>query len=234
MTFGLEAEQQQKILVIKKFAKYYAFKNECPYQQNPLHKGILINTKIKCPLHGDTFNLFNGENLIGPALDDLQKFELKTEKAENSISSTASAYNSINNKNYYIEVEKNKNIINLRSRNKIYQKDPQDNTKFVIIGSDIAALSCAKTLRENGFKGDISIVSEEKYLPYNRTAISKAFLTDVNKIMLKDEGFYNDYDINVQLNTEVVSVNYSIKEIKLSNGIVKVKKILLIYFIFFI
>lgn len=214
--FGVE-DEKQKILVIKKFGKFYAFNNECPYQCNSLHKGVLIHSKIKCPMHGDTFDLFTGENLIGPALDDLKKYELKIEESNNG-------------KNYYIEVEKNKK---LRNKNKTFKKDSQDNNKFIIIGGGIAAVSCAKTLRENGFKGEITIYSEEKYLPYNRPAISKAFINDVNTILLKDESFYKDYDINIQLKTEVISLNEKSKEIKLSNGVVKVIKIHLnIYFFF--
>ncbi len=198
--------EKLKILVIKKFGNLYAYNNECSYQNNPLHKGDIIHDKIKCPLHGDTFNIFTGENLIGPSMDDLKKYELKLEN------------NSTNN--YYIEVEKSKNF---KNKNKIFKKDPQDTNKYIIIGGGVEALSCAKSLRENGFKGEINIISEEKYLPYNKPAISKNIAIDnINKILLKDENFYKDYDINVQLNMEVIFINQINKEIKLSNGVVKV------------
>ena len=49
--------------------------------------------------------------------------------------------------------------------------------KIVIIGGGQASLSCASQLRSLGFKGDICMICEESYYPYQRPPLSKKFLT---------------------------------------------------------
>ena len=46
----------------------------------------------------------------------------------------------------------------------------------VIIGGGQAALSCAVRLRESGHEGEIAIVGEERWLPYQRPPLSKTCL----------------------------------------------------------
>ena len=38
-------------------------------------------------------------------------------------------------------------------------------------------MSAAETMRQGGFTGEILILSNEKYLPYDRTVLSKFLLT---------------------------------------------------------
>lgn len=68
----------------------------------------------------------------------------------------------------------------------------------------MAGLTCAETLRQAGFEGEITIISKENELPYNRTALSKNLqIPDVSKIVLRDKKFFDDHDINVLSGTEV-------------------------------
>lgn len=47
------------------------------------------------------------------------------------------------------------------------------NKNVLIIGGGPASVACAETLRQEGFKGDITIVTKDKYIPYDRIKLSK-------------------------------------------------------------
>ena len=49
-------------------------------------------------------------------------------------------------------------------------------TKVVIIGSGHSGGMAAIMLRKQKFKGSITIIGEENYMPYERPALSKGFL----------------------------------------------------------
>ena len=49
-------------------------------------------------------------------------------------------------------------------------------TKVLIIGGGHAGANTAFALRKDGFDGEITIISDEKHLPYHRPPLSKDFL----------------------------------------------------------
>ena len=49
-------------------------------------------------------------------------------------------------------------------------------TKVLIIGGGHAGANTAFALRKDGFDGEITIISDEGYLPYHRPPLSKDFL----------------------------------------------------------
>ena len=49
-------------------------------------------------------------------------------------------------------------------------------SKVLIIGGGHAGANTAFALRKDGFDGDITIISDEGYLPYHRPPLSKDFL----------------------------------------------------------
>src|SRR5258708_7088618 len=53
----------------------------------------------------------------------------------------------------------------------------QDSGRIVIVGASLAGLSAAQTLRAEGFRGPLTLIGDEPYLPYDRPPLSKAVLT---------------------------------------------------------
>lgn len=81
---------------------------------------------------------------------------------------------------------------------------------FLLIGGGLASAKAAETLRREGAKGTILIVSSEPSLPYHRPSLSKRYLlgqADASQILVHPEQFYTDHEIGVAVGTRIVSVD---------------------------
>ena len=84
--------------------------------------------------------------------------------------------------------------------------------RVVVVGAGLAGSRCAQTLRAEGFDGAITVVGEEPYLPYERPALSKAFLAgNLTDIALRPATSWNDQDIRFILGTRVVRIDATAK-----------------------
>ena len=73
----------------------------------------------------------------------------------------------------------------------------KDNSNYVIIGGGPAGLSAAEALRQAGYEGNITILSKDTKLPYDRTMLSKWFGATHDKIQLRSADFLQRYGITV-------------------------------------
>ena len=64
-----------------------------------------------------------------------------------------------------------------------------DKKNIVIIGGGQAASQVATSLRQKNFMGDISILSSEGYLPYQRPPLSKKYLSGELDFILSLKNF---------------------------------------------
>ena len=60
--------------------KLYCFENRCPHEEVRLSLGCIKNEKIKCALHGYSFNLETGW-CLEEDLEHLKIYQVKQEKA---------------------------------------------------------------------------------------------------------------------------------------------------------
>ena len=99
------------------------------------------------------------------------------------------------------------------------KRDPNNKKHFVIIGGGPAGLNCAETLRQSGFSGQVTIISDEQMVPYDRTLLSKALAVgDASKWSLRDPSFLTDAEIDCKLKSAVFNINTDQKKIILRNG----------------
>ena len=85
-------------------------------------------------------------------------------------------------------------------------------SEVLIIGSGHAGCNTAFNLRRAGFIGKIKIFSHDSFLPYHRPPLSKKFFkseVSEDNILLKNESFYEDNQIEVILNTFIIKINNS-------------------------
>ncbi|MDB4850711.1 FAD-dependent oxidoreductase [Gammaproteobacteria bacterium] len=83
-------------------------------------------------------------------------------------------------------------------------------SKVLIVGGGHAGANTAFALRKDGFDGDITIISDESYLPYHRPPLSKDFLKQniaIEKLSFKSSNFYEEQKILINLDTHIDSID---------------------------
>jgi NADPH-dependent 2,4-dienoyl-CoA reductase/sulfur reductase-like enzyme/predicted acylesterase/phospholipase RssA len=92
---------------------------------------------------------------------------------------------------------------------------------FLLIGGGLASATTAETLRVAGAEGSVAILSAEKTLPYHRPPLSKGFLLngpDKTNILIHEEAFYRDRDIQIHLGARVCRVDVDSRTIETDGG----------------
>ena len=94
--------------------------------------------------------------------------------------------------------------------------------KVVIVGGGLAASRTAEQLRRAEFAGDITLISDEVHLPYDRPPLSKDVLKsaddDIAAVTLKPREFYDDNNISLRLGSAVTSLDTTAQTVTLSDG----------------
>ena len=97
-----------------------------------------------------------------------------------------------------------------------------DEAKFVIIGGGMVAGYAAKQMVELGLKpGQLAILSEDSFTPYERPPLSKGFLAgrdNEESIRINPEDFYRQRGIELRLGCRVTSIDSSNKRLALEPG----------------
>ncbi|KUM37411.1 NAD(P)/FAD-dependent oxidoreductase [Arthrobacter sp. EPSL27] len=90
---------------------------------------------------------------------------------------------------------------------------------IVIIGGSLAGGTAAVTLREEGYKGRVTLVGEESHAPYERPALSKDFLANgsLDAILTRPIVSYTDRGIETKFGSRAVKIDVSSRSVELSS-----------------
>ena len=169
--YGAEVEGT-KILLIRDGAEVRAISALCPHAGGPLAEGVRHNNRIVCPWHKATFCIRTGALLAPPAVDPLARFDVR--------------------------VDGQRVIVTFPAAEAKEKPLTTDGRRFVIVGSGAAGAVAAQTLREAGFSGSIVMLDRENRVPYDRTLLSKYFLSGEpgdEKSPLQKQSFYHKHRI---------------------------------------
>ena len=78
-------------------------------------------------------------------------------------------------------------------------------------------MGAAQALREQSFKGEITLLSIEPNLPIDRTKLSKALIADASKVELRPQDWFKAADIKVA-SEEVTGVDLDGKKVSTASG----------------
>jgi len=96
-----------------------------------------------------------------------------------------------------------------------------DNTRYVIVGGGLAGGSAIEAIRGRDHEGRIVLVSDEKYLPYDRVALSKGYLMGKlgqESLFLQDAEFYQEQHVEVLLGRRAQRLNTDARTVLLDDG----------------
>jgi apoptosis-inducing factor 3 len=166
----------EKILLLRTFeGQWRALTPTCPHAGAPLEKGALCGSRLICPWHKSCFSASDGALLEPPSLESLQAYFLEIVGEEVRVdtgSSTRREHSS--------------------DRGKVSPKAEQT---FVILGGGAAGAAAVQELRSLGFAGRLVMISRERRPPYDRTLLSKMYLSGqagAEQLPLRPENLLSD------------------------------------------
>ncbi len=92
--------------------------------------------------------------------------------------------------------------------------------RFLIIGGGAGAYNAAAAIRERNETAHITIITEEKELPYNRPMLTKALLADFsnNNLAIAGPEWYKENNVTIAYGTKVVSIDTAKKLVACESG----------------
>lgn len=191
----------QELLLVKERDEVFAFGTKCTHYGAPLEKGFFCKGKVYCPWHGACFDTKTGDIEEFPALDPIASYPVRVEVATGEVKVSLSVGSG-----------------ERPAAKALCRRNRTNTDSVVIIGSGASGHSCAETLRQEGFTGNVVLVTKEKYLPYDRTKVTKAMSLSAAKLALRSEEYYQKGDINIMRSVSVDGVDVEAKSVLLSNG----------------
>lgn len=93
--------------------------------------------------------------------------------------------------------------------------------QIVVIGAGQASANLVDALRQHGFEGEIVLIGEEPFKPYQRPPLSKKFLAGEmtqDRLLVRPESFYEKNRITLRLGERVDRIDRSAKVVVLASG----------------
>ncbi len=187
----------ESVLLARRGEDVFAIGAVCTHYGGPLADGIVVGETVRCPWHHACFSLRTGEALRAPALNPVSCF--RVERRNGSV---------------YVQEKLEKAAPRVRA-------SPALPRSVVIVGGGPAANAAAETLRNEGYRGGITMLSADDSGPCDRPNLSKGFLAgsaEEDWIPLRSPDFYKEHDIDVQLATRVTALDPSSRKLRLADG----------------
>lgn len=188
---------EEEVLVARVGGELFAVGARCTHYQGYLGEGLLVGDTVRCPLHHTHFCLRTGEARAAPAIDPLKRW-------------TVSEADGV--------VRVGAEVAEAPARP---SRPPAGPRRVVIVGGGAAGFAAAEMLRRRGFDGALTLLSADTDAPYDRPNCSKDYLAGqapAEWMPLRDESWYADNDIDLQLQAEASGLDVAGRTVLLKDG----------------
>ena len=193
------------ILLANVDGEVYAIENKCSHYGAPLTDGAMCDHRVRCPWHHACFDVRTGEQIEGPGMDGVAKFEVSIQGDDILVSETPVRTN-----------------VNDPSHEPVSIPIPADgHYRYVVVGGGAAGAYAVEAIRARDREGSLLLVSREQLPPYDRTKVSKGFLQDdmaTDKLPLRDAEFYRHLGVHFLPGTPVQSLDVRARSLELGDG----------------
>lgn len=197
----VEGVEGGKVLLVNARGQIQAIGAKCTHYGAPLSKGVLTSDgRIKCPWHGACFSTSNGDVEEAPALDALPVF--KVTERDGAV---------------YVTGDEESIKSSRRRPNFDCNANASSDGNIVIVGGGSGALGAIEGLRESGFGGGITVISNEGYYPIDRPKLSKALMTDLSKLQWRGKSWFESGNVE-WLDGEASAVDFSARIVSTKGG----------------
>jgi len=193
--FAVELSEDEQVLIFRNDGELSACGNSCTHLGAPLSDGTFSGSEVTCPFHNARFDVTSGRMIQPPALDDLPRYDIKEEDGRVFLGTAHPA--------------------------EISMPSGDDARTFVVVGAGAAGQAAAETLRREGFAGRIVMITAEAERPYDRTLLSKLYLSgelDEDMLYIRDPAFYERLSIELRAQTRVKAVSPEARTVVLDSG----------------
>lgn len=190
---------KNEVLLVRRGREVFAVDAHCTHYHGPLAEGILVGDTVRCPWHHACFDLRTGEALRPPALSPLGCWVVDQSDGK-------------------IFVRERRSPAKSRPRETSRNRRPE---KIVVVGGGAAGFAAVEMLRREQYHGDIVMLSADGAPPVDRPNLSKDYLAGSapeDWIPLRRPAFYSKNGIDLRLNTNVVDISTSSREITTADG----------------
>ena len=183
----------------------------CTHYGAPLEQGLLVGDSVRCPWHHACFSLRTGAALRAPALDPVSRWRVEAVRDVGR---------------QFTPVDEPVGAVFVREKLEPWERQAQvprvGLTKSVIIvGGGAAGNAAAEALRQEGYTGDLTMLSADETLPCDRPNLSKGYLAGTAPDAtnpLRPAEFYTKHDIDLRLGTRVASIDTASRRVHLDDG----------------
>jgi 3-phenylpropionate/trans-cinnamate dioxygenase ferredoxin reductase subunit len=187
----------EPVLLVRQRGELFAIGASCTHYGAPLVDGLIVGETIRCPWHHACFSLRTGRALRSPALNDLTTWRVEQANDMAIVSETLPA-----------AVPTNLPAAPLPA-------------SVVIIGGGAAGNAAAETLRREGYRGPVTLLSADLSPPCDRPNLSKDYLAGTAQadwIPLRPPEFYAQHGIDLKVGTRVMTIERGTRTVSLADG----------------
>ena len=92
---------------------------------------------------------------------------------------------------------------------------------ILVVGGGHAAAQLVSSLRQLEFAGEIALLGDEAWLPYQRPPLSKKYLAgslETERLYVKPESFYEEAGVELHLDTRITAIDVDARKLNIDDG----------------